>query len=270
MEHFIDYQKLEERKEELKKSWNDEKKPFRYIVFEDFFSPKAAEKIIQNYPKVKQVEPTGNFEEDPNWKYTTYVNQNNKFVMTEFDNQPIIKHIFDELNSDKLLKIIESITGIEDLQADPKLFGGGLHQSTKGAFLDVHVDFNYHPETNYHRRMNIIIYMNKDWKEEYEGYLELWDMDKKVQIENVEPRFNRCVIFETNEISFHGHPHSLNTPDGQSRKSIAAYYYTKTRPENEIAKDHNTVYVNVEGMKGSVKNLKTGVRAFLERINNKK
>jgi len=94
MENFINYQKLEDRKEELSKSWNDKNKPFRYIVFEDFFTPEAAEKIHQNYPKVKQVEPTGNFEEDPNWKYTTYINQNNKFTMTEFDNQPIIKHVF--------------------------------------------------------------------------------------------------------------------------------------------------------------------------------
>lgn len=189
--------------------------------------------------------------------------------MTKFED-PVMQQVFQEINGQKLLDIIEKITGIENIVGDDKFFGGGLHQSTNGAFLDVHVDFNYHPETNYHRRMNILVYMNKDWKREYEGYLELWDMAKKEQLGELAPAFNRCVIFETNEISFHGHPKALNTPDDVSRKSIAAYFYTKDRPQEEIAADHNTIYVNTEGMKGRVKNFRSGVRAFLERVNHKK
>lgn len=255
---LIDYEALEKRSAELKAQWESHR-PFRWLMFENFFKPEAAEKILAHYPTI----------EGGSWDYTTYVNQNNKFTMTKFED-PVMQQVFQEINGQKLLDIVEKITGIEGIEGDDKLFGGGLHQSTNGAFLDVHVDFNYHPETNYHRRMNILVYMNKDWKREYEGYLELWDMAKKEQLGEIAPAFNRCVIFETNEISFHGHPKALNTPEGVSRKSIAAYFYTKDRPEGEIAADHNTIYVNTEGMKGRVKNFRSGVRAFLERVNHKK
>lgn len=251
---FINYSLLESKKEQLHKEWHAAQ-PFHYIVFEDFFTPKAAELILQNYPTTEQ----------DGWDNTTYINQRNKFSMTKFTN-PVIQQAFNELNSAKLLQIVEYITGIQNLVPDEKLFGGGLHQSIKGAFLDVHVDFNYHPETKYHRRMNILVYMNKDWKTEYNGYLELWDMEAKKQLAYIAPNFNRCVIFETNEISFHGHPKPLNTPEGVSRKSLAAYYYTEERPENEVANDHNTIYVNTEGTGGLLKNLKSGLKALVERV----
>ncbi len=111
--------------------------------------------------------------------------------------------------------------------------------------------------------------MNKDWKDEYEGHLELWDFTDKNNgklLDRYAPLFNRCVIFETNEISYHGHPKPLKTPKGVSRKSLAAYYYTKTRNENEIAPEHNTIYVNTEGIFGQIKRFQSGVIAFLERI----
>lgn len=154
------------------------------------------------------------------------------------------------------------------LRGDEELFGGGLHQSVKGAFLNVHVDYNIHPKTKYHRRLNIIIYLNKDWMEEYEGHLELWDFTdgNKNLLSKIAPTFNRCVIFETNEISYHGHPKKLNAPEGVNRKSLAAYYYTETRPEKEIAEEHNTVYVNTEGVGGYLKRLRSGIKAFIERI----
>src|SRR5690606_32732819 len=147
------------------------------------------------------------------------------------------------------LKKMEQITGIHDIIPDEQLFGGGLHQSVKGAFLDIHVDFNIHETTGYHRRMNAIVFMNKNWKKEYNGFLELWDMKKNKQLEYVSPDFNKCVVFETNEVSFHGHPKPLNTPNDISRKSLAVYYYTKERPEHEVAHSHNTIYVNTEGLK---------------------
>jgi Rps23 Pro-64 3,4-dihydroxylase Tpa1-like proline 4-hydroxylase len=117
----------------------------------------------------------------------------------------------------------------------------------------------------------VIVYLNKDWKDEYEGHLELWDLTQGMQklIGRFAPTFNRCVIFETNEISFHGHPKQLNTPVGVNRKSIATYYYTKTRPESEVASEHNTIYVNTEGISGQVKRLSSGAKALLERVNRK-
>lgn len=253
--NYIDFETLKNKKDFLSTQWK-EAKPFSYICFDDFFNLEMAEKILSSYPSV----------ENKHWENTTYINQKNKFVKTDFNDLQLFNEVYSELNNEKFLSLISNITGIENLVIDENLFGAGLHQSINGAFLDVHVDFNIHPKTKHYRRMNILIYMNKDWKKEYNGYLELWDMEKKVQIDNIEPKFNRCVIFETNEISFHGHPKPLNTPNGISRKSISAYYYTKEHPINKAVSDHNTIYVNTEGSKGLVKNFISGVKALKERF----
>jgi Rps23 Pro-64 3,4-dihydroxylase Tpa1-like proline 4-hydroxylase len=232
------------------------------VMFENFFYPEKAETILENYPTIK----------DGKWDGTTYLDQKNKFQKTKFEENGTMDKVFKELNSDAFLKWLQDVTEIEDeLIGDEDLFGGGLHQSINGAFLNVHVDYNIHPTTKYHRRLNVLVYMNKDWKDEYEGHLELWDLSggEKKQLGKYAPSFNRCVIFETNEISFHGHPKELKTPGDVSRKSIATYYYTKTRPANEIADNHNTIYVNTEGAKGQMKRFNSGVKSFLERINKK-
>jgi hypothetical protein len=251
---FVDA-RFRERRDELKKNWNSER-PFRFLVVDDFLIPEKAEEILTSYPAVDQGE----------WDGTTYINQKNKFQQREFSSGSIFSQVFEELNCPDFLKDIEYITGIENLIPDEKLFGGGLHQSRAGAFLDVHVDYNIHPETKLHRRLNILIYMNKDWRDVYEGHLQLWDMKEKKMIANIAPVFNRMAMFETNEISFHGHPKPLKTPQGITRKSMAAYYYTQSRPASEIVNEHNTIYVNTEGMKGKTKNLLSGLKALAERF----
>ena len=206
------------------------------------------------------------------WDGTTYLDQKNKFQKTKFEENSVMDMVFKELNSKPFLAWLQDLTAMEaELTGDDELFGGGLHQSINGAFLNVHVDYNINPKTKWHRRLNVLVYMNRDWKDEYEGHLELWDLTNgnKNLIGKFEPLFNRCVIFETNEISFHGHPKPLNTPLGVNRKSIATYYYTQTRPESETAGEHNTIYVNTEGISGQVKRFTSGVKAFLERINSK-
>lgn len=255
--NIINISALNKRLPQLKEEFNA-KKLFKYVVFDNFFDEQTADKILHSYPKI----------EDGKWDGTTYIDQKNKFQKTEFEKEPILNELFRELNSKDFLQWLQTLTEIEDeLVGDEKLFGGGLHQSISGAFLNVHVDYNYHPETKYHRRLNVLIYMNKDWKGEYEGHLELWDMTKgKKRIEKISPDFNRCVIFETNEISYHGHPHPLNTPKGINRKSIATYYYTKDRPKKEVSGEHNTVYVNTSGISGQMKRLKAAFKAARERL----
>ena len=258
---FININMLLNSREKLSRKFQS-KSPYRYLVFDNILQEKAANTIHDSYPKINEGA----------WDKETYLDQKNKFHKRNFEKDSIIQKIFDELNSKDFLKWLNYVTKIkEPLLADPELFGGGLHQSINGAFLNVHVDYNFHPKTKYHRRINVIIYMNKNWKDEYEGQLELWEINetKKNLLEKISPKFNRCVIFETNEISFHGHPIPLNIPNGMSRKSLATYYYTKTRPSSEISPDHNTIYVNTEGSKGYIKRFKSGVKAFLERINKK-
>lgn len=255
---FIDFERLNSCKSELKSDYQL-KKPFRYLVFENFFKPEAAEKIFKAYPVI----------EEGKWNGTTYLDQKNKFQLSRFEKRSLLDEVFSELNGPKFLDWLRDITEIEEpLIGDPDLFGGGLHQSVRGAFLNVHVDYNIHPETKFHRRLNTLVYMNKDWKEIYEGHLELWDFTdgKKALLEKVAPTFNRCVIFETNEISYHGHPTPLNTPEGINRKSIATYYYSKNRPLHEIADDHNTLYVNTQGVKGKLKKIGSGIKALKERL----
>jgi Rps23 Pro-64 3,4-dihydroxylase Tpa1-like proline 4-hydroxylase len=257
---LIDFQSLNQRRAAIAKDFSLAK-PFRYTVFEGFFKPAAAEQILERYPSIG----------DGKWDGTTYVDQKNKFQKTQFDGDPVLGQAFRELNSPQFLAWLEETTGIHDLTGDPDLFGGGLHQSIAGAFLNVHVDYNIHPLTQLHRRLNVLIYMNKNWKDQYEGHLELWDLsaNRKILLAKISPQFNRCVIFETNEISYHGHPKPLKTPPEVNRKSIATYYYTKDRPGHEMAKEHNTIYVNTEGVGGQVKRVASGWKAFLERIKGK-
>jgi Rps23 Pro-64 3,4-dihydroxylase Tpa1-like proline 4-hydroxylase len=236
------------------------KKPFKYLIIDGVLKEEAAHKIHDQYPKVT----------DGRWEGTTYLDQKNKFQKTIFEKNSLLQSVFDELNSEAFLEWLSYITEIkEPLISDPELSGGGLHQSTNGAFLNVHVDFNIHPKNKFHRRLNVLIYMNKDWKDEYEGHLELWEISQNYKnlLEKISPKFNRLVLFETNEVSFHGHPKPLKTPPDVSRKSLATYYYTKTRPDSEIADEHNTIYINTEGVKGSIGRFKSGVKAALERVN---
>ena len=255
---FIDIQVLENRLGELRPSFHN-KKPFKYVVFEGFFLPEKGQEILENYPGIL----------DGVWDGTTYIDQRNKYQKTKFETATLFDRVFKELNSDEFTKWLTNLTGIEDIIADPTLLGGGLHQSINGAYLNVHIDYNLHHNTKQHRRLNVLVYMNPEWREDFGGQLELWDFsgDRERCLESVAPTFNRAVIFETNEISFHGHPKPLRTPEHLTRKSIATYYYTDTRPQAEIAPEHNTIYVNTEGSSGQARRFSSGVRAFLERVN---
>ncbi|MGH9902457.1 MAG: 2OG-Fe(II) oxygenase, partial [Pyrinomonadaceae bacterium] len=179
---------------------------------------------------------------------------------------PPIESFFALTAADDFRELIGQICGIPKLIDDPELIGGGLHQILGGGFLDVHVDYNYHPKTKLHRRLNLLLYLNKEWRPEYHGHLELWDLQARRQLESIAPEFNRVVIFETNEISYHGHPQPLNTPPHVTRKSLAIYYYTEARDDGVLAPDHNTLYRQTTGLPGVVKTLASGTRAVQERL----
>lgn len=254
----INIQALNNRLEEISQSFN-RKSPFKYVVFDNFFDNDIANEIYSAYPTIK----------NGKWDGTTYIDQKNKFQKTKFETDSLLDHVFKDLNGQDFIDWLQNVTDISDpLVGDQELFGGGLHQSTKGAYLNVHVDYNIHPSTKFHRRLNVLIYMNQNWQDEFEGHLELWDIkdDKKELIEKIAPVFNRCVIFETNEISYHGHPKPLNTPKDVNRKSLATYYYTENRPSDEIAEEHNTKYINTQGKAGQVKRLISGIKAIRERL----
>jgi Rps23 Pro-64 3,4-dihydroxylase Tpa1-like proline 4-hydroxylase len=247
---------LRQRVPGIRSRWNAAE-PFHYVVIDDFLPTAMAEAILAAYP-VPDVE---------GWDKTTYTHQKMKFAMCR-DFPETVDRFFSLSATPEFLNILSDICGVPKLIADPDLVGGGLHQILRGGFLDVHVDYNFHPVTKLHRRLNVLVYMNKDWKPEYQGYLELWERgQRKRRLENIAPLFNRAVIFETNEVSFHGHPTPLNTPPDKTRKSLALYYYTTER--DVVAPEHNTMYHQSTGLHGYVKTAVSSAQAVIERFRDK-
>jgi hypothetical protein len=155
-----------------------------------------------------------------------------------------------QLNSSTFITFLEELTGIEGIIPDPHFAGGGLHQIETGGYLKVHVDFNRHERLKLDRRLNLLIYLNKNWKEEYGGCLELWDRDMTRCEKKILPIFNRFVLFSTTDFSYHGHPEPLACPEGWTRKSLALYYYSNGRPAEEIAEvGHSTIFRERPGEK---------------------
>ena len=201
-----------------------------------------------------------------------YKNQNEiKFANNDFKNFPEkIKTFFNFLNSETFLNFLQILTSInEKLIADKELNGGGLHEIKTGGLLKVHTDFNKHPNNNFDRRVNVLIYLNKDWKKEYKGCLELWDKEMKECKQKILPSFNKMVIFSTTDFSNHGHPDPIDCPSNISRKSIALYYFSAGRPKEEVfdkGKKNRTYFKNRFGFHNEIKEKKEYVKNFLRKF----
>jgi hypothetical protein len=125
---------------------------------------------------------------------------------------------------------------------DPRFDGGGLHQIVRGGKLGIHSDFNKHEAYGLDRRLNLLLYLNKNWREEYGGHLQLWDRNMTKCEAKISPHFNRMMIFGTTDFTYHGHPDALQCPEGMTRKSLALYYFTNGRPAEEVSGDHSTIF----------------------------
>jgi len=146
---------------------------------------------------------------------------------------PRVHRVISELNSGFACEALEALTGERQLVSDPYLVGGGQHQIGRGGFLGVHTDFNVNERTGLFRRLNLLLYLNDGWRNEWEGALELWDRAMTGPVVTVSPAMNTCVVFTTDNTSYHGHPKRLACPPGSTRKSIALYYYTSRMPEGQ-------------------------------------
>jgi len=206
--------------------------PFPHIYFDDFFDNNVVERVLEEFPG----------ENDIDWiKY--YDGHQKKLANENEQNIGLFSRYFlYSLNSSLFLKFLEDLTGMTNLISDPFFRGGGLHNIYRGGKLGVHADFNKHEQYGFDRRLNLLVYFNKDWREEYGGQIELWGRDMKECVRSYLPKFNRVVIFTTTETSFHGHPEPLSCPEHMSRKSMALYYYTNGRPEEGREECHSTVF----------------------------
>ena len=162
-----------------------------------------------------------------------------------------LRSLFTFIHSPEFIELVQNITGIKDLLVDEKRWGGGLHMTTKEGYLAVHKDFNilptsYQEEHQMLRCVNLIGYLNPNWKEQDGGDLEFWDESGETPIVKLEPKFNRWVLFDTRN-NYHGHP---NPYLGESaRISIASYYYIKTKVVEE--KWMSTEYLKLPWMEDS-------------------
>lgn len=189
--------------------------PFPHIVIDDFLPAELLKQVLSEFPST---EGKKFFDRDQErFKFQLSPNESSSSV---------VRNLFAELNGEAFLAFLEEMTGIRGLIPDPHFVGGGLHETKKGGHLGIHADFNIHEQLNVERKLNLLIYLNEDWPEEYGGSLELWDRKMKGCEKKVAPMFGRAVVFNTALDSFHGHPDPLNCPPDRARRSIATYYYT--------------------------------------------
>jgi hypothetical protein len=205
-------------------------KPFPHIVIDDFLPTEVLDRCLKEFPSSSGQQGMS-FDRDQERLKTQF----NPDELT-----PWTRGLFYTFNSRPFIDLMQNITGIKGLIPDPYYLGAGFHEIGQGGHLSVHADFNHHKPMNLERRLNVLIYLNKNWNPEYGGSLELWSDGMRECVEKVTPDFNRCVIFNTTSESWHGNPDPINHPDGINRRSIALYYYTSTW--NAAKRDHTTQF----------------------------
>jgi len=239
---IIDYEKLGRQVGELNKIYANNE-PFPHVVIDDFITPEALDTLLAAFPVAESgVQKRDNTAQTDGGKRAQFRKVG---VKDESKLEPLIRQFLLELNSGRFLSLVSQISGVDALIPDPGFRGGGTHQTLRGGLLRVHADFNKHPVFQLDRRINFLLYLNKDWDESYGGNLELWDENVTACQKRILPIAGRVVIFSTTSTSFHGHPEPLNCPEDMTRKSIAMYYYTNGRPESEGSEAHATLWPNM-------------------------
>jgi hypothetical protein len=225
--------------------------PFPHIVLEDFLDRDVLRGIVEQFPDREG---------------RAYFDRPQERLKYQFDPHTVdsfrVRNLLAELNSEPFLAFLSAMTGIDGLISDPYYSGGGLHETLSGGHLSIHADFNLHEKMRVERRLNLLVYLNEDWPEEYGGQLELWDKKMRAAARSVLPVLGRAVVFNTTLQSFHGQPDPVKCPPDRSRRSIATYYYTaypieaaiktrtttfQTRPHSEDKPDWKMRYNHFVG-----------------------
>ncbi len=196
--------------------------PFKFCVIDDVFREDVIDLIHKDLEYLIPDSKWHRYDNPIEKKYTT-----DKWeIMPSFTRAVLLT-----MNSGIVIDKLEEITGIKGLLPDPNLRGAGISFVLPGGKLDLHADRQIHPKLNVYRRLNALIYINKNWRDEWAGALELWNKDVTKCVHKISPIFNRLVLFETTATSFHGHPDPLRAPIGTSRKALSLYYWTATIPK---------------------------------------
>lgn len=207
-------------------------KPFPHIVLDDFFDPELIEQLVAEFPQPGAI------------RWQSFDNEHEIKLASAAESSfgPVTRLFLYHLNSITFLEFLTKVTGIPNLISDPRFDGGGLHQIVRGGKLGIHADFNRHRNFNLDRRLNLLLYLNRDWREEYGGHLQLWNRDMSRCEAKILPVFNRMLIFGTTDFTYHGHPDPLQCPEHMTRKSLALYYFSNGRPAEELSESHSTLF----------------------------
>lgn len=198
--------------------------PFPFEMIDNFLQKECLDKIKMDVDDLNRYPPDG----ADVFKSTV----NNKFVYEEHKFGKHLKELVQYLISREFVEYLEKLTGIKELVSDDFFYGGGIHKIANKGFLAIHTDFNMYNNRKHgilDRRINLLLYLNDYWQENYNGHLILCDKTTKKACYKITPIKNRCVIFNTTNKSLHGHPELLDLPPGRMRmrESLALYYYTK-------------------------------------------
>jgi Rps23 Pro-64 3,4-dihydroxylase Tpa1-like proline 4-hydroxylase len=215
----------------LRASWENAK-PFKHIVLDDFFDAALLERVCREIPRI----------DDETW-----VRESDERIKQFNHRSPVslgqgASELITLLHSAAFLYFLSEMTGVWELLPDPYLQGASYHVVPRGGFFHVHVDRNVAYSTGLVRRLALMLYLNKGWKPEYGGQFELWNETGTERVTSVEPVFNRCLIFEVTDTSYHGLPNPVACPPGQARNSFAVYYHTVGKAGGAEIKAHSSVY----------------------------
>ena len=207
--------------------------PFPHFVEDGLFDPSILERVAAEFEAMDR----------GGWNHTDTGHERKWSTDDVRRLGPFTSALIAQLNAGPFVGFLEEMTGIDGLVPDPHLRGGGLHEIRSGGLLGVHADFNVHPRLKLYRRLNLLIYLNQDWQESWGGALELWDRNGQRCVRAIQPVFNRTVLFDTSNFSYHGHPHPLGCPPDRFRRSVALYYYSLECPAEADRESHGTLFL---------------------------
>ncbi len=225
--------------------------PFPHIAIDGIFPRRFLEAVSSELPEKLTKDQNGCY--DPK-KCVHDRRQNKKSHVDDENNMGLYTRVFfGFLKSSTWVRFLEELSGIPSLIPDPTYRGSGLHFTASGGNLNVHADFNRNQKYKLDRRVNTFVYMNNDWPDSYGGHLELWGRDMKSCYQKILPVMGRFVVFSSTDFSYHGHPQPQTCPEDRLRRSMALYYYTNGRPNEECldgdcrGKSHSTLFKKPEG-----------------------
>lgn len=213
--------------------------PFPHAVIDGFIEPALARRLAAEFPA--RGDTAAWLDYNGNNAQGKPVQVNKYHISDDHRLGPLTQRLLYELKGPRFLQVLSTLTGIPELIPDAHNHGGGIHMSCRGAMLKIHADFNRHPTWQLDRRLNLLLYLNEDWKTAYGGDLELWDAQMRECVQKVAPVAGRCVVFSTSSTSYHGHPDPIDCPEHLARKSVALYYYTNRDSAAHVA-THSTLW----------------------------